>query len=191
MANFKPFAAALVARPALAGFLWGLAEGSVFFIVPDVVISFVALFSLRRAFHCAAAAAFGAAVAGVGLYATSSFRPDIALAIVGHVPFVTARTLSEVPVDYDRYGLWALFVGALSGVPYKIYAVSAPPRFGLLAFALTTIPARLFRFVLVGLAAGVAARALPGQFRAPGRLASLHAICWAIFYGSYWYGVSQ
>jgi hypothetical protein len=191
MANLKPFIAAVVGRSAPLGFLWGVAEGSVFFVVPDVAVSFVALFSIRRCLSCSLAAALGAAVAGAGLYLTATLRPDAAFAIVHAVPFVTARMLSSAPLDWDHYGLWALFKGAVSGVPYKVYAISAPQRSGFLAFALATIPARLFRFVAVGLGAAFAARALPRRLRDdPTRLVAVHAACWSVFYACYWIGVS-
>lgn len=191
MANLKPFIAAVVGRSTLLGFLWGAAEGSVFFIVPDVAVSFVALFSIRRCLSCSLAAALGAAVAGASLHLATTFRPDAAFATVHAVPFVSERMFSSAAVDWDRYGLWALFKGAVSGVPYKVYAIAAPQRFGLVAFALATIPARLFRFVAVGLGVAFAARALPPRVREdPTRLAAIHAACWGVFYACYWIGVS-
>jgi len=48
----------------LAAFLWGLAEATCFFIVPDVLLSFIALRRLRTALLCCGLALAGALLAG-------------------------------------------------------------------------------------------------------------------------------
>ena len=183
---------AILARSALLGALWGFAEGTVFFVVPDVLISFVALFSFRRFLWCALASMLGAVIAGATLFWLASHRPDLAIAIVRAVPFVTPRMIASVEADYLRYGLWAVFAGPIAGIPYKIYAAEAPAHVGILPFLLVSMPARLVRFVLVGSVSFIIRRIFfPSAEESSRKLVVGHAICWGAFYAFYWYRVGH
>ena len=76
-------------------------------------------------------------------------------------------------------------IAPLSGTPYKLYATTAGalgmPLGELLA---VTVPARLVRFVALGLIAGAAARG-PLRGWSPRRRGALHLGCWAAFYAAY------
>ena len=66
-------------------FLWGFAEGTLFFILPDVPLSFVALFLPRRALLHMAAIVAGAVLAGAVMFTWADHSPG-ARAGVAHVP---------------------------------------------------------------------------------------------------------
>ena len=90
------------------------------------------------------------------------------------------RQRSEAQLD--ETGIVALFLGPLSGTPYKIYAVEAAQAgIGLLAFLAVSVPARLMRFVAVTLVIGALGQALQKRL-------SLRAVrivlmvCWVVFY---------
>jgi membrane protein YqaA with SNARE-associated domain len=57
----------------LIAFIWGLAEATLFFIVPDVYLGFVALFDWRRALRALAAPIAGAVLGGALMYALAAY----------------------------------------------------------------------------------------------------------------------
>jgi hypothetical protein len=53
---------------------------------------------------------------------------------------------ADVETSFRERGLGAIFLGPLTGIPYKIYAVHAPSHVGEAAFLAATVPARARRF---------------------------------------------
>lgn len=178
------WAARLLGRQgmALAG-LWGFAEGTLFFVVPDVVLSLAALAGGRRALPHVAAAVLGALVAGAVMYSWSAADYQAASEAVKGVPFVREAMFARVDEGLEQEGALALFRGSVTGVPYKIYAVEAPGRMAAAAFLAWTVPARGARFLLVwgmfSVLGGWLRRRHPGNWRL---LAGLHAALWIPFY---------
>lgn len=168
-------------------FVWGLAEGTFFFVVPDVVISLAALVRPRRAWRHVLAAIAGAVLGGALLFNWAAQNPSSAQEAVARVPFVTSQMFTHVHESYRVHGMGAVFRGPLTGTPYKIYAVQAPEFQGRTAFLLATIPARGERFLVVWAAFGVAGAALRRYFgRTASQLALRHAAFWILFYAFYW-----
>lgn len=167
-------------------FLWGAAEATVFFVVPDVLLSFLALRSPRLALSACAAAAAGAVLGGTSLYALAARAPATALALVDAVPFVGPALIARVRAGYAADGWIALFRAPFIGEPYKVYALLAPELgYELRAFAACSVPARGLRFVLVVIAVSVAARLLARRLpwlRRP----VLLAVVWTAVYAIYW-----
>jgi membrane protein YqaA with SNARE-associated domain len=171
----------------LAAFLWGFAEATLFFVVPDVLLSLAALFAFRRAWRHLLAAIAGAVLGGAILYTWSAHSPTSAQQTVAHVPFVTARMIAKVHTGYEQHPIRALLLGPLSGIPYKLYAVQAPTYLSASTFLAATIPARGERFLIVWLvfgALGTWLRRFPALTQQ--RLVIFHATAWVIFYMFYW-----
>jgi hypothetical protein len=108
-----------------AGFWWGLAEGVVFFIVPDVYISFAALFSLR-----AGAVAWLASIAG-SLVAICAIRLLTAvpgldyLTFLESVPGISGALIERAAAGLEAAGLSYSPFLVLGGVPLKLYGALA------------------------------------------------------------------
>ena len=154
MSRIEPSARWRLADPAnLVAVIWGFAEATLFFLVPDVWLSYVTLQrNLRAALVACVWATAGAITGGVVMYGWGSTDPDGARALLELVPAVSAAMVERVATELERQGLVALFVGPFVGTPYKIYAVTAPQSgIGLWPFAVISVPARLARFVLVSL----------------------------------------
>ncbi len=165
-------------------FLWGFAEGTLFFILPDVPLSLVALFRPRRALLHMAAIVAGAVLAGSVMFTWSDHSPE-ARAAVAHVPAVSSAMFEHADRDFDQYGIWGASLGPLRGIPYKVYAVEAPAHSALWPFLLVTIPARLWRLVVVWLGfAGTGA--LLRRLDRAGLGPALGAIFWVVTYAIYW-----
>jgi membrane protein YqaA with SNARE-associated domain len=72
-----------------AGFIWGFAEATLFFIVPDVLLTFIALYSFRRSVKVLASILLGALAGGTLMFYAGQRSPDQAKAVVLRVPFVS------------------------------------------------------------------------------------------------------
>ncbi len=172
-------------------FLWGLAEATLFFIVPDVLLSLLALHDRRRAWIACGYAVAGAVLGGALMYAWAAHDPAQVRSLLVSIPAVSPDLLYQVRAQLDDRGYASLFAGAFSGVPYKLYAseagAAALPLAGLLA---VTIPARALRFVLVvAVVNGIARRWLDGWTQ--GRRVTALLTGWALFYGGYFSAMAR
>lgn len=180
--------ALLLGRAGLwAAAIWGFAEGTLFFIVPDMLLTLTALFGFRAAWRQAVLVVAGSLVAGALLFAWAAKTPESATRVVQAVPFVRPAMVDKVRADYTEAGATALLRGPLSGIPYKLYAVEAPGRVSLPVFLLVSVPARLERLVVGLLLFGVAGWWLRQRIAAaPGWAVTAHAVYWVAVYACYW-----
>jgi len=168
-------------------FLWGFAEGTFFFVVPDVAIALVALLQPRRAWRHIVAAIAGSLIGGALLFNWAVHDPQLAKLDIASVPFVTRHMFAQVQDSFVKHGIGAVFLGPLSGIPYKIFAVEAPAYISRTAFLWATIPARAERFVAVWLFFGALGALLRSTGRwKPSQLVLLHSCLWIVFYAFYW-----
>ncbi len=139
----------------IIAFVWGFAEATAFFIVPDVYMGFVALFNWRRGLSAAIASLLGAMLGGSVMYILAMHNPSGINSFLTHVPMIDTELVNDVSNQTHTSGLAAVLTGPLRGTPYKIYAAQAGEQ-GLpfLYFLLLTIPARLERFFPVVLVLG-------------------------------------
>jgi hypothetical protein len=167
-----------------AAFLWGLAEATLFFIVPDVIISYAGLARGVRASALASlAAALGAALGGALMFLWSVRDPGAAHAAVLAIPAISEQMAQAAHDAIATHGWFAAtLLGPLSSTPYKLYAVLAPHAGASLPlFFLASTAARLPRFLIVGAGVALIGRWLEPRLSAPARLWLL-LVAWLIFY---------
>jgi len=170
---------------AIAG-LWGFAEATIFFIVPDVWITLVAVRRGWKAGMIAAClACIGALIGGVLMYQWGSRDPESARQVLDMIPAISPGMIWMTGYELQHSGLVTMIRGAFTGVPFKIYAVEAGAMgAGLSAFLGMAVIARIIRFVLAVLIATAAAKLLR-RFCSERTLLSLLAGFWTLFYA--WY----
>jgi hypothetical protein len=169
------------------GFLWGFAEGTLFFIIPDVLLSWASLTGAKCGFKILGAILAGSLVAGVCMYAWAASQPELSRSVVASVPFVRAKMFDKVQEDYRAQGISGMLKGPGSGIPYKVYAVLAPPVSNPITFALISIPARLERLVTSWLLFTALGWFFGRWIRNHPRLtAAFFAAFWMITYALYW-----
>jgi len=134
--------------PCWLGFLWGFAEGTLFFIIPDLILSWSSLAGTRCGIKMLGAVLAGAVVAGLCLYAWAAWQSDSARSAVASMPFVRARMFKKVEEDYRTHGVSGIFYTLGTGIPYKVYAVLAPPVTDPVTFGFVSIAARFERMAL-------------------------------------------
>jgi len=167
--------------------LWGFAEATLFFIVPDVPLTFIALLkghgaALRAACFAAAGAVAGAAV----MYAWGARDPAAAVAMLERIPAIGPRMIARVGERLAQWGMAAIPLGGVSGVPFKIYAVmAAQSGIGVAVFLAFALPARLARFAAAVLIVDAIGRGPLGRLAARHRVLMLAGF-WILFYAAYW-----
>lgn len=182
-------ARALRSEAAIAA-AWGFAEATFFFIVPDVFTSRVVLHSPRRGLTACIWAVGGALLGGTLVFALArgGFSPQLAAGFA-QLPGINAALETTAATLLAQHGLGALFLGAASGIPYKLFAVEAARAdTPFVTFVLVSAAARLARFLAVtGLAGALGATV----FRKCGARIKLavHGIGWAAFYAWYFWAM--
>jgi hypothetical protein len=187
IAMVQPIKTGLWRPPSWLGFLWGFAEGTLFFIVPDLVLSWASLAGVRCGIKMLGAILAGAAVAGICLYMWALWRPDSARAAVLSVPFVRTKMFEKVQEDYRAHGVSGIFYTLGTGIPYKVYAVLAPSVSTPFTFGFISILARFERLALSWLIPTLLGVFLRGWIRNHRRLtAALWLGFWIVTYAIYW-----
>ena len=164
---------------------WGFAEATLFFVVPEVLITWVAVDRLRHALSACFLALLGAVFGGALMYWWGSVDPSRSLATVEFVPAISVEMLEEIELSLLDHGAGVMIPGAFLGRPYKAYAVQAPgANVSWLWFLGATVPARLVRFVLAALTVHGISTKLPDWTVA--RKRTLLALFWTAFYTLFW-----
>jgi membrane protein DedA with SNARE-associated domain len=169
------------------GVLWGLAEATVFFLVPDILITASALFSPKKSFAQMIAILVGSLLGGALLYTAADKYPDETKNVVLHVPFIKLHTIEQADHQMQEHGMLAMCIGEFSGVPYKTYAIGAPRHSPFEVFMAMSIPGRLPRLLLSWAGSSLLGMLFRRQIQAsPLAALGLLAICWIGFYTYYW-----
>lgn len=171
----------------VGAFVWGFAEATFFFIVPDLLLTAsVVAFGFAYAFRFAVFAAIGAVIGGLAMYWWGAHDIAAALGLLRSVPLIADDLLGRVAAEMNAaYWPVNLSLGALTGAPFKIYAVEAG-NLGIhpAVFAAVGFGARLLRFgfaiALTALGISLARRLGLGRL-VPVGLAAV----WITIYGIY------
>lgn len=101
-------------------FLWGLAEATLFFIVPDVLLSLLALKDRRRAWIASGYA--GALLGGGMMYFWAAHDAAQVRSLLISIPPSRPNCWRRC----DDWGYASLFAGAFSGVPLTRHGEAKP-----------------------------------------------------------------
>ncbi len=167
-------------------FAWGFAEATLFFVVPDVLITWIALRDRRRALGACLSALAGALAGGALMAVLGHAHPQAVHAWLDRVPAIGPALIDQARDAMRQLGGVALIGGAFTGVPYKLYAAQALASGLSLPMLLAwTVPARLSRFVLLALLTHAVAGWLRPRTRA-GTVTAIWAVAWIVNYALYW-----
>ena len=105
----------------IAAAFWGVAEATLFFIVPDVLLTAAVIrFGFRRALLLAVVAAGSAALAGLAMWAWGQGDADAAHRVMLMVPAIGPDLLARAHDEMASGWVMHLFTGAVTGLPYKL-----------------------------------------------------------------------
>ena len=172
-----------------AGFAWGLGESVVFFVIPDVFLTLLAVrFGARRALRPAILATVGAVLGGMLVYSWASWHPSSAFGAMEALPGIDTTMVDMVRGDVAAHGNMALLAGPWQGRPYKLFAAaSGELDLSLVGLVLLTIPGRLGRFLLSVSVAAYSRSLVAGRIPAHAMIV-LWAGFWLLVYAGYWFG---
>ena len=162
------------------GFWWGLAEGLFFFIVPDVYISFAALFSLRAGAIAWLFSIAGSAIAVVVIYLLTAMLGLDYMSFLDWIPGISGPLIHRVGQQLAVEGLPYTPLLVMAGVPLKLYVAQAfSLEMSLGSVLLWTVFARLVR-IAPTFAVVAVMRLLFG------RRIDVHARVWCALLGIFW-----
>jgi len=172
-----------------ASAVWGYAEATRFFIVPDVLVGWIALHGPRVGFASAFAATAGAVLGGAAVHRDAAAQQ----AHLTEIPGISDAMLDDAAERFALESWGAVMRAPLDGIPYKIYAArSALDGRPLQELVLWTPPARLWRFLLVALGAGAFGMIFARTIRRrEGHFLFGYAAVWAITYVRYYAGLRR
>jgi hypothetical protein len=196
----------------ILGAIWGFLEGTWFFLVPDVLLSYIAIGSCRRVLVASLGVVLGAMLAACVLYGLLGQNHGSAAIRIQRfwsaLPGFRSTMLARASEYLEDQGARGLLLGPGSGLPYRVFVLESY-RLGipLPQILLWTPPARLERILLLPfIVAGVrVALCRAGRTLFPPRIFSrldrplviVLSIYWIAVYGWYWcfflprtYGVS-
>ena len=167
----------------VAAFIWGVAEATLLFFVPDVLLSYIGLKrGAQSAARASLIAAIGASIGGVVMYLWSANAPATAREAVLAVPAISEVMAARAAQAMAENWFLATFLGPLTSTPFKLYAILAPDVGApLLVFAFWAIAARLPRFLIVSVGVSLIGRFL-SRWLSERQLLGVLIGAWLLFY---------
>lgn len=167
--------------------VWGFAEATLFFVVPDVGISIAAVRGRRLGLWCAGLALVAAVIGGCVMHRWGRVDAAAALSALKHVPAVSGEMIEGVGERMRSRGSAEMFAGSVTGKPYKIYAVQAGRRgVPIGVFIAFSVAARAVRFFGVALLVSLINERLRrwrwGTRARYGLLAGVWVVIYAVFF---------
>jgi hypothetical protein len=165
---------------------WSAAEAAIFILVADIPISWIAVKSGARAGLLAAVvASFASVIGGLIAYSWADRDPAGATAAMALLLAISPAMIGEAASSYAAHGWVAMLEASFTGMPYKLFAVTAArDEHALLPLLLATPFVRLPRFALVALIASGGSVLAKRWLNVRARLVLLAAV-WAVFYAFY------
>jgi len=136
----------------LIGLIWGFSEATLFFLVPDIWLTWVVLHHEEYSKPTYLWTLIGAMLGGTLMYLWGMSRPNQVTALLDKVPAISENLIATSAMNLNDSSFLAMLTGSFSGTPYKLYASQAyQANLSLISFLAITIPARLARWIVLGL----------------------------------------
>ena len=139
----------------IAAGLWGYAEATRFWLIPDILLGWITLNRPRSIVTSVIAATVGAVIGGVRMH----WRARDEHARLTEIPGINNALLLDAHERFASRGWVAVVRAPLDGIPYKVYAtesgLAGKPIPELIGW---TLLARLWRFILSAVAAALIGR---------------------------------
>lgn len=162
--------------------LWGVAEATFFFFLPDIYLTRIAIKFPARAIKACFITAFAACIGGSLMYLWGHSDSYQAYRFLEFIPAIFPKMIAEVVQSLKPNPWWALMIAPFKGIPYKIYAVAFGANgISFIGFLIASFFARLCRFLLITSMAIILVRLLKLYFKFK-TLFYLHLFIWTIIY---------
>lgn len=131
-------------------FLWAFLEATIFFIIPDVALTYYAIMqkSKFKIFCANLIAITGAVLGGILIYIMSIQHLNFVEWIMIKIPGIHPYMIEHVTHSLEDKSIFGLIEAPLFGVPYKLYAMmSYHEDISFIVFIVVSFFARLLRFI--------------------------------------------
>lgn len=172
----------------LISFVWGFAEATFFFLVPDIWLSRIVLEDKKEAYINIAFTTLGSLLGGSLLYFLALSYFEGIENFLDIIPGISGAMVEQIGNQIQNLGVWdALLTGITSGIPYKIYASwSGYLELSFIVFFIASAFVRTLRFTaVVGLTHMISV--VVSKKVDMRKMLLLHAACWLLFYIFYFY----
>lgn len=168
-------------------FIWGFSEATFFFLVPDILLTWIVLFRRCLIFKSLYVAVAGAIIGGILMYVAGINHQVEMNSFLDSIPAISAILIEQSTANMRSEPMYAIFVGGFTGTPYKIYAVNAhSAEIGLALFISISLVTRLSRWIVICSILHLADKHFFNSMSNKTKLISL-VISWVIFYSCYFY----
>lgn len=136
----------------LAAGLWGYAEATRFWLIPDILLVWIGLNRTKSIVPSVVAATIGATLGGAAMHQNAhEEHPRLT-----QIPGISDAMLEDAHERFASRGWGAVVRAPIDGIPYKVYATESGVAGTPLAVLIAWTPvARAWRFLLTALAAGL------------------------------------
>lgn len=125
-------------------FFWALGEALVWFVIPEFLLLLVIFMRIHRKRELLLYDVAGT-VAGTIL----AFFTHVSDKTIASLPFIQDKMVEQTHVWYEHSGLWGLLYQPFSGVPYKVFTLTATNHhFFILTFILVAVIVRMSRYAI-------------------------------------------
>lgn len=167
--------------------VWGFAEATLFFILPDVLLSYYALDKKSQLIRLSCITLIGALLGGTLMYYWGQHDYEVAYRWVESVPAINNELMSSVKENMRQSDSLAIMLGPLQGLPYKTFAAQAySAGITIESFLFISVPARLIRFLAIAYIARWIATGFLKNLQQK-QLVAVWGGAWVLVYGVYFY----
>jgi len=134
----------------LIAFLWGFTEASFFFLIPDIILTYIWVFyGFKKSLKASFFALLGALLGGAVMYLLSIFYPIFIHNILLHIPLINEKMILTSQAGLVKNSFYDMILAPWKWIPYKIYAYEVwKLNLSFWQFIIFSIPARFIRFFL-------------------------------------------
>ena len=149
----------------LAAGLWGYAEATRFWLVPDIVLGWIALHRPSSILPSVIAANLGAVAGGLRMHQHASVERGR----LTQIPGISEAMLLDAQKRFSTQRWAAVMRAPIDGIPYKVYATESGVAGAPVAELIVWTPvARTGRFLLTSVGAGLVGTIFSGSVRRHG-----------------------
>ncbi|PCJ99185.1 MAG: hypothetical protein COA45_07035 [Zetaproteobacteria bacterium] len=172
----------------VVSFVWGFAEATFFFFVPDIWLTRIAVTDLKEAVINAFITLIGALIGGTVLYILASISFDYIRQALDFVPAISKNMIDQAGEQMQNANpVKVIIMAGFTGLPFKIYAAwSGHLALSVPVFILISAVARIGRFLfLIFVIYGT--KSVLKSYMSTKNLLWLHTVLWICFYCYYFF----
>ncbi len=125
-------------------FFWAFGEALFWFVIPEFLLLLLVFMRIKRKKQLLTYDVAGTIVGT--LFAFTLRLSDLTIA---KIPYIQDKMIEQTLIWYDKQGIFALFNQPFSGVPYKVFTLTANRYdFFIIAFILLAVVVRMSRYLI-------------------------------------------